>query len=65
VTAKRITEVCDWIKTAAGNPAPIRATVPADPQKDMVLHIVQDNSPKVETTAPAAPKRNGTAGPKP
>ena len=56
VTAKRIDEVCNWIKTAANSPAPIRAVVPADPQKDMVLHIVQDNSPKA-VIAPTAPQR--------
>jgi len=63
VTAKRIAEVCRWIKTADSLPAPIRVTVPADPQKDMVLHIVQDNSPQAAAPAPAQ-KRNGTGGPK-
>lgn len=66
VTDKRIAEVCDWIKSAAQNPAPIRATVPADPQQDMVRHIVQDNAPQAPA-APAVqqPKKPNAAGMKP
>ncbi|MBW7909793.1 MAG: alpha/beta hydrolase, partial [Alphaproteobacteria bacterium] len=60
VTQKRIAEVCDWIKTADKTPAPLRATVPADPAKDMVRHIVQDNTPPA--AAPAAPARKNNAG---
>lgn len=61
VTSKRINEVCDWIASAASNPAPIRASVPADPAKDMQLHIVQDNLPQTPATdaqKPAAKKPN-------
>lgn len=59
VTPKRINEVCGWIAAAASKPAPIRASVPADPAKDMQLHIVQDNSPQApaaDTAKPAAKK---------
>ncbi len=65
VTDKRIAEVCDWIKTAAQNPAPIRAVVPADPQQDMVRHILQDNAPQTQAPAPAAPRKPNAAGMKP
>lgn len=59
VTPKRIDEVCNWIKNAATLAAPLRASVPADPQKDMVLHIVQDNNPQATSTKPQpAQKRN-------
>ncbi|MFN7112765.1 MAG: alpha/beta fold hydrolase [Alphaproteobacteria bacterium] len=61
VTEKRIDEVCSWIKTAAQAPAPLRASVPADPQKDMQRHIVQDNAPQAAAPAP----KQVSKGPKP
>ncbi|MDP2205978.1 MAG: alpha/beta hydrolase [Alphaproteobacteria bacterium] len=61
VTEKRIQEVCNWIKTAAQAPAPLRASVPADPQKDMQRHIVQDNAPQAAAPAP----KQANKGPKP
>ena len=66
VTPKRISEVCDWVKTAETAAAPLRASVPADPAKDMVRHIVQDNQPQAQTPAPSAPARkNANGGMKP
>ena len=66
VTPKRISEVCDWVKTAETAAAPLRASVPADPAKDMVRHIVQDNHPQAQTPAPSAPARkNANGGMKP
>lgn len=63
VTPKRIAEVCGWIAQADKTAAPLRAAVPADPQKDMRLHIVQDNAP--QPGQPAAPKKTAQAkGPK-
>jgi len=59
VTPKRIAEVCDWIKTAGQTPAPLRASVPAAPDKDMRRHIVQDNTPAADKPAP---RKNGTGG---
>ena len=66
VTPKRISEVCDWVKTAETAAAPLRASVPADPAKDMVRHIGQDNQPQAQTPAPSAPARkNANGGMKP
>ena len=62
VTPKRIDEVCNWIKTAATLSAPIRASVPADPQKDMVLHIVQDNRPQENVQQPQPAQKRNTPG---
>lgn len=64
VTSKRIGEVCDWIKAAGQSPAPLRASVPADPAKDMVRHIVQDNRPQAAAPETPAPRR-ANGGPKP
>lgn len=44
VTPKRIAEVVGWIGNAA-NPQPLRAIVPADPEKGMQIIIRQDNNP--------------------
>lgn len=44
VTPKRIKEVTHWIQHSA-DPSPLRAIVPADPNKDMQLAIKQDNTP--------------------
>ncbi len=55
VTDKRISEVCDWVKTAQTRTSPLRASVPADPAKDMKEHIVQDNTPQPKP----APRKSG------
>lgn len=62
VTPKRIDEVCNWIKNAATLAAPLRASVPADPQKDMVLHIVQDNRPQTPAPQPQPAQKRNTPG---
>lgn len=69
VTPKRIDEVCSWIKSAQNALAPLRARVPADPHKDMLLHIAQDNTPQAAPVQPAeakpAPRKNNAGGMKP
>jgi pimeloyl-ACP methyl ester carboxylesterase len=54
VTPLRISEVAHWMQKR--HPAPLRAMVPADPDKPMLAEIKQDNAP-----AARQPRRNGTA----
>ena len=58
VTGKRIAEVVNWAKDAAGNVSQ-RAIVPADPEEDMKIVIRQDNNP---VKAKPAPKKRVTPG---
>ena len=44
VTPRRIKEVTGWIENA-GKSAPLRAILPADPDKGVLLEIEQDNNP--------------------
>lgn len=43
VSSRRVLEVCGWIQRAGSHGAPLRAMVPADPAKDMIVNIAQDN----------------------
>ncbi len=66
VTQKRIAEVLTWVQHAEAIKSPLRAIVPADPEKDMVLHYVQDNTPATAAAneaAKAAPKQRKLGGP--
>ncbi|MDI1227476.1 MAG: alpha/beta fold hydrolase [bacterium] len=67
VTAKRIEEVLKWVQHVGEIKSPLRAIVPADPEKDMVLHYVQDNKAPAVTAAnqaaKTAPKQRKQGGP--
>ncbi len=67
VTEKRIGEVVKWIAHVGEIASPLRGIVPADPEKDMVLHYVQDNTPPATAAAheaaKAAPKQRKLGGP--
>jgi len=54
VTPLRIQEVCDWVKEVGTRTAPLRGMVPADPEKPMVVHYMQDNSPIADKAATQA-----------
>jgi pimeloyl-ACP methyl ester carboxylesterase len=60
VTPRRIAEVAKWIKHA-GDPQPLRALVPADPEKPMFTAIVQDNNPPVQQQRRQRPQPGGVA----
>jgi pimeloyl-ACP methyl ester carboxylesterase len=61
VTPKRINEVVAWIEHAGKIPVPLRGTVPADPNADVKLDIVQDNTPAAD--APKTKKQRTFGGP--